>query len=31
MKTYKYSIDEQLKNKIYEYFKYTIDLWGYDV
>jgi len=26
-----YSIDEQLKNKIYKYFKDTIDLWGYDV
>lgn len=31
IRAYKYSIDEQLKNKIYEYFKYTIDLWGYDV
>ena len=31
IKTYKYKIDEESKQKIYGYLKYTIDLWGYDV
>jgi hypothetical protein len=29
VKTHKYILDEQLKNKIYSHFKTTIDLWGY--
>ncbi len=31
VKVSKYKIDEDLKQKIYGYLKYTIDLWGYDV
>ncbi len=31
VKTHKYTIDKQLKKKIYTYFKPTIDRWGYDV
>jgi hypothetical protein len=29
VRTCKYNIDEELKNKIYNYFKFTIDQWGY--
>ena len=31
IKTSKYVINEELKNKIYSYFKETIDLWGYKI
>ncbi|HEC95287.1 MAG TPA: sulfotransferase, partial [Thermoplasmatales archaeon] len=31
IRTHRYSIDEELKKKIYSYFKLTIDQWGYDV
>jgi hypothetical protein len=31
IKTQKYKIDEETKNKIYNYFKFTIDKWGYDI
>ena len=31
VKVSKYKIDDALKQKIYGYLKYTIDLWGYDV
>jgi hypothetical protein len=31
IKTFKYSIDKQFKKKIYDYFKFTIDMWGYDI
>lgn len=31
IKPHIYTIDEQLKEKIYRYFKFTIDKWGYDV
>jgi hypothetical protein len=29
VKTHKYDLNNDLKNKIYRYFKTTIDLWGY--
>ena len=29
VKTHKYDLDDQLKRKIYKYFKTTIDMWGY--
>jgi hypothetical protein len=31
IKTFEYSIDKQLKKKIYNYFKTTIDMWKYDI
>ena len=31
IRTHRYSIDEELKKKIYSYFKLTINRWGYDV
>jgi hypothetical protein len=31
IKTQKYNIDEKTKNKIYNYFKYAIDKWNYDI
>lgn len=31
IKTQKYTIDEKTKNKIYNYFRYTIDKWNYDI
>ena len=31
IKTHKYKIDPQLKEKIYDYLKFTIDRWEYDV
>ena len=31
IKPHEYVIDEQLKEKIYNYFKFTIDKWGYEV
>jgi hypothetical protein len=31
IKTFNYSIDKQLKKRIYDYFKPTIDMWGYDI
>jgi len=31
IKPHVYNIDKQLKEKIYNYWKYTIDRWGYDV
>ncbi len=31
IKPHKYVIDEELKEKIYKYFKMTIERWGYDV
>lgn len=31
IKTYKYQINDPLKQKIYSYLKNTIDLWNYDV
>jgi hypothetical protein len=30
VKTHKYILDDQLKHKIYRYFKTTIDMWGYN-
>ena len=30
IKTQKYRIDEITKNKIYNYFKFTIDKWQYN-
>jgi hypothetical protein len=31
IKTQKYEIDENIKNKIYNYLKFTIDKWGYNI
>lgn len=31
IKPHEYLIDEQLKEKIYNYFKFTIEKWGYDI
>lgn len=31
IKPHKYVIDDKLKKKIYNYFRFTIDKWGYDV
>ena len=31
IKTHKYEIDEITKDKIYNYFKFAIDKWGYNI
>ncbi len=31
IKTSKYEIDEGAKNRIYNYLKFTIDKWGYNI
>jgi len=31
IKPHSYTFDEELKEKIYKYWRYTIDRWGYDV
>ena len=31
IRPHSYEFDEELKNRIYNYWKYTIDMWGYEV